>query len=354
MRVVRLLNACWNLFLLMLRTIQPVLVLCMLLLIGWALLSSQPWPFSIEAESEHVSLSLARTTETNWRIDNAHLCVRSNMPELALPAAGDTTACASGRWRAYDVSSLRDVVLTIPVVPAGSVYSAGLDVEPDAQLAMQVRGQGDALPALTVMHADIDTPIAIGQDAILKFPAPVAGTPSQRLLLPFAASGTIGKDVSWRESTLLQRGSVSLYTRSADAAGGRARVETTDLLPGDRVDLGDGAEGTAAAKGFVQYDRKPAGDAIASMRVVAFGASESLRIVRFGDQGYSFAPGVLARLSRHSAVSTWVVLIFSLLGVMAVYREGSDIGESEDQHKKNFRQRARDIWRRAMQPRHET
>lgn len=347
----------WNLVLLVLRNLQPVMVLAVVGLVAWALLARQTWPFSVAAESEHVTLHLAPDLETNWRIEGALLCVRSNMTDLGLlPIEDSSSPCKGSRWKAYDLSDVEEVTLRVPAMSSEDAddappendmgYAARLDVEPDGSLAILVTAEGKADTPLVLLLGDATAPLELGRDVILAFPKPEAGSPAGRLLLPFSGSGTIGKDVSWWEPTLLRRGSVSLYTRSAEAAGGRDLVATADLLPGDRLDVGlHPGTGGVVTKGFVHFDLWPEPEEPPAMTVVAFGEAESIQIVRFGDQGYSFSPALLARLTRHSAVSTWAVLVLSLLGFMAIYREGSEIGSGDF-----LKQRRRFVkrWRRFL------
>lgn len=336
----------WNLFLLTIRRLQPLLVIAMAGLVAWALLSREPWPYSIDAESEHVTLNLSQEAETNWRIDAARLCVRSNLEPLEIPAVTGSSPCPSRRWRAYDLSAIAEPALRIPSAPdAAGHYTARIDVNVDGSLSVQLEPDQKATGLL--LFTDAQGPLALGNEVLLHFPAPPEDGLPRRLLLPFAGSGTLGKDVSWREPTLLRSGVITLYTRSDEAAGGRELVATTELMAGDRIDLsqGDAAAGQLA-KGFVHFDLLPAPEAPSLLRVVAFGEADSVRIVRFGEQGFSFSPGPLARLARHSAISTWAVLLFSLLGLMAVYKEGSEIGEgSIGETRGELKNRWRRLWK---------
>jgi hypothetical protein len=330
--LLHLLADAWSLVLLTLRALQPLMVVALLGLLAWALLSRQPWPFSIEAKSEHVTLLPARELETNWRIDGALLCVRSTdaaVVAAALPGLDGDSPCPGRRWRAFDLRGMEEVALRLPAMPgAAPGYAVRLDVERDGSLAMQVSGEGDGMAPLAVLAGGEAAPLEIGQAAILRFPVPREHESPGRLLLPFAGAGAIGKDVSWREPTLLRSGTVSLYTRSEEAAGGRELVTTTELLPGDRVDLGqrDG-RGGSVTKGFVHFDLAPGRGEPAAMTVVALGEADAVRIVRFGDQGYSFSPGLFAELTRHRAVATWAVLIVSVLGFIAIVRDEPGLGE---------------------------
>lgn len=322
-----LLKELWNLFLLLMRGLQPLLVIAMVILVAWALLSRQPWPFSISADTEHVTLNLAGDVETNWRVDGALLCVRAATAELPLPPAAAPGPCPGRRWRGFDLREISEVALRLPAVPGATQgYTARLDVDGDGGLAVQL--DAGETPAPAQLYAEGGSPLALHGDLLLVFPPPGSGQPLGRVLLPFSGTGSIGRDVAWHEPTLLRGGSVAVYTRSDEAAGGRDLVASTDLLPGDRVDLSQGQPvGNPVAKGFVHYDLLPEPDGPPIMRVVAFGEADSVRIVRYGDQGYGLSPGLVARLTRHSAVATWAVLLLSLLGLMAVYREASEIGE---------------------------
>ncbi|MCB1684158.1 MAG: hypothetical protein R3E82_18655 [Pseudomonadales bacterium] len=339
----------WNLFLLTIRRLQPLLVITMAGLVAWAMLSREPWPYSIDAESEHVTLSLSQDTETNWRIDAAQLCVRSALEPFDLPQVSGSTPCPSRRWRAHDLAGIAEAVLRIPSATDDvGHYTVRIDVNVDGSLSVQFEPDQSATGLL--LFADNLGPLPLGKEVLLHFPVPAEGSPPSRLLLPFVGAGTLGKDVSWREPTLLRSGVITLYTRSDEAAGGRELVATTELIAGDRIDLsqGDAAAGQLA-KGFVHFDLDATLDDPPVMRVVAFGEADSVRIVRFGEQGFSFSPGPLARLSRHSAISTWAVLLFSLLGLMAVYKEGSEIGEgSFAEGRSELRIRWRRLWRRSI------
>jgi len=324
-----ILSELWNILLLLARKLQPLLILSMLGLIAWALLATQPWPFAIEAETEHVTLFVARDVETNWRVDGAELCVRSTVAALPLPPLQGDAACPGRRWRAHALAGMREMTLRLPALPQSApAYRVRLDVEGDGALLVQIATDDDSGEPLALLPPDVQSALPLGNQVILRFPAAIADAPLGRVLLPFTGDGSIGKDVSWRESTLLRRGSIQLYTRSEEAAGGRTLVAATDLLPGDRVDLSQGGpRGRKVAKGFVHFDLVHAPQEPPVLRVVAFGEADSIHIVRFGEQGYNFSPGLFVRLTHHSAVATWVVLLFSILGLMAVYREASEIGE---------------------------
>lgn len=341
--LLQLVGDLWNLILLALRCALPLLVVTLIALLAWALLSRQPWPFSVDAQSEHVTLLLAPELETNWRVDGALLCVRSGVePGLltdAVPVLADESPCPGRRWRPFDLRNLTEATLRLPAMPnSNAAYAVRMDVERSGGLAVQIDGEGEGFEPLQLLPDSAAHPLNIGHAVLLHFPPPDSGATARPLLLPFAGTGSVGKDVSWSEPALLRGGTVSIYTRSDEAAGGRDLVTTTQLLPGDRIDLGQqSGPGAAVTKGFVHFDLSPAPTAPPAMTVVALGEAESVQIVRFGDQGYSFSPGLLARLTRHSAVSTWAVLIVSLLGLMSIYKDGAELGQG------SFRERRRKL-----------
>lgn len=335
-------GALWNVFLVMTRSLQPLLVVAMVCMLGWALASRQPWPFSISAESEHATLTLFQNVETNWRIGGSLICIRSSIKAISLPLVATDSPCPGRRWQAYNLNAQSEAVLRIPASSdGGGSYTVRIDVNPDGSLSLQLEPSEDASGLL--LFSDSGSSLVVGTSVLLHFPPPVKGRAASRILLPFTGTGTIGKDVSWREATLLRNGVVSIYTRSEEAAGGRELIATAELMPGDRVNLNQhGASTDAVAKGFIHFDLTAEAENPPSMRVVAFGESDAVQIVRFGEQTFSFSPGILARLTRHSAITTWGVLIFSLLGMMAVYKGGSELGEGS---LRESRTKLRSKWR---------
>ncbi|MEQ8859934.1 MAG: hypothetical protein RIC56_14925 [Pseudomonadales bacterium] len=347
--VLLLLRSAWSLFLLFTRSLQPILVVAVVALVAWALLSRQPWPYAIEAATEHVALTLAGDAETRWRIDGALLCAGRTDEERMLPVVADDPPCPGRRWSAYDLRGIEEVTLLLPAaVPGEPGYSVRIDVERGGALALALEPPGGDVAAQLFAGAGADG-LRLAGPLLLRFPAPVEPQPARRILLPFAGAGSIGRDVVWHDPSLLRGGSVSVFTHSDEAAGGRDLVATTALLPGDRIDLAQSGEGQSMSKGFVHYDLEAEPEKPPALTVVAFGESDAIRIVRFGDQGYSFSPGYVARLSRHSAVATWAVLLITVLGFMAVYREGSEVGGegSFRERRQHLAEHWRRVWRGA-------
>jgi hypothetical protein len=333
----------WNLLLLLARSLLPALTLGMVVLFAWALLFPQPWPFSMTAESEHATLVLDPRVETQWRVDGAVLCVRSDTDPLPLPLLAEAAPCAGRRWHGYDSTDLRELTLRLPAAPdkassetetetetetTSNGATVHLDTESTGSLSVRIVSGSRAGGTPVLLLPDARTPIPVGREVILHFRHPGKSAPPGRLLLPFSGTGSIGRDVSWSQPALLRKGQIAFYTASQQAVGGRDLVASTTLLPGDRVDLGERARsGGAVAKGFVHFDLTAEHESPPVMRVVAFGAAESVRILRFGEQGFDFSPGLVARISRHSAVATWAVLLLSLLGLMSVYQSCATLGQ---------------------------
>lgn len=318
----------WSLSLAGLYWLRPLLVIAMISLILFALFSPKPFSFSVNAKTEHVTLMFARDQQILWRIAGAQLCTRADSEPPPYSALDSTISpCPGRRWKSYNLgnptSTAHELALRLPV--SGSIVR--LDTAEDGALLVQINSQGDDVSQLSLVTTELHDPHLIGTEAILRFPPPDEGSPPSRMVLPFSGAASIGKDVSWRESTLLRQGSIQLYTHSDEAVGGRALVASTELLPGDRIDLNHGANAhSEITKGFIHYDLQPELTEPAAMSVVAFGKAKAIKIIRFGDAGYAFSPGLIARLMHHSAVTTWAVAIFSLLTLMAIYSEASGIG----------------------------
>lgn len=317
----------WRLALAGLHWLRPFLVIATISLILFALFSPKPWSFSIVAETEHVTLSLAPDQKTLWRIGGSQLCIRADNEAPPYPALDpDTSPCPGRRWKSYNLGSLTNTTHEVALRLPASGSTVRMDSAADGALLVQISSQETGIDQLSLIAIDSSEPHPIGTAAILRFPRPKDDTSLDRLVFPFSGSGNIGKDVSWRESTLLRQGSIKLYTHSEETVGGRASVASTELLPGDRIDLNHGVrDRPEITKGFIHYDLLPDLTAPRAMTVVAFGKARAIRIIRFGDQGYTFSPSLIARLMHHSAVTTWAVAIFSLLTLMAIYSEASGI-----------------------------
>tara|TARA_R110000823_G_C15944668_1_gene500791 strand:- start:2177 stop:3253 length:1077 start_codon:yes stop_codon:yes gene_type:complete len=350
-RAVRgLCSGAWSLSLAGLHWLRPFLVIAMVSLILFALFSPKPFSFSIKAETEHVTLMLSPDQQVLWRIAGAQLCIRAGIEPLPYPVLDSASSpCSGRRWESYNLGNLNDTTheLALRFPMSGSIVR--LDTAEDGALLVHINSSGEEPDQLSLITAGSNDPDLIGFEAILRFPRPGEDSPPGRMVLPFSGSGSIGKDVSWRESTLLRKGSIELYTHSDEAVGGRALVASTELMPGDRIDLNHEAnDRSEVTKGFIHYDLLPELTEPVAMTVVAFGTAKAIRIIRFGDAGYTFSPGLIARLMHHSAVTTWAVAIFSLLTLMAIYSETSGIcheASSWRQRRVELRRHWQQFWR---------
>lgn len=314
--------------LLLLRASQPFILLATLALVAYSLFSSQPWPYALHAQAGQISLSPVAAGQTRWSLEGATVCLRRAAAiEHSVPMTYSSDACSSARWVELDLSGFDDPMLQFEGVGRAGQAEVRFDLRLEGGLALSVRSADGGLSLVSASGQGA----ALGQEMIALFPAvgeAEAAWASERVF-PFAGSVRIGNDARTGTSGLLRAGDLSIYTRSDDSISGRGLVDSVALLPGDRVELSTVAGAVSRpSRGFIHVDLlQPLPEqAAAGLSLVAFGHAEDVRIVRFGEQTQAFQPSLWARLSRNAVLGSWVAALLAVLGLMAVYREGSEIG----------------------------
>lgn len=314
--------------LLLLRASQPFILLATLALVAYSLFSSQPWPYALHAQAGQISLSPAASGQTRWSLEGAAVCLRRTAAiGHSLPMTYSSGACSSERWVELDLSGIDDPMLQFEGVGREGQAEVRFDLRPEGGVALSVRAADGGLSLVSASGQGA----ALGEEMIALFPAvggAEAAWASQRVF-PFTGSVRVGNDARTGTSGLLRAGDLSIYTRSDDSISGRGLVDSVALLPGDRVELSSAAGAVSRpSRGFVHVDLlQPQPDqAPAGLSLVAFGHAEDVRIVRFGEQTQAFQPSLWARLNRNAVLGSWVAALLAVLGLMAVYREGSEIG----------------------------
>jgi hypothetical protein len=306
------------------RVLPGVLLFFIALLAALALLSpGRPWPLSIEASTEQLRIDLDGGGDTLWRVQGATICALVGTEDLGVLEEADGARICPGRWRAYSIPSGEWALRLMPpssTVPAASVH---MTIEPDGIVVMAIRrpvstSRAEASNGIW-LESPGGSPLALGREVILAWP-PASAAPA-RLVLPFSGEITIGRDVQWSNDAMLRAGKVRVFAQAEQEAGGRGEVSSTDLLLGDQVVLRPVGSG-ARPKGFIHADIGLP-DSARVLSVVAFGGTDMLRIVRFGDPGYGFEPGWWARTTRHPAISVWLLVLVGALTLLAAYREAS-------------------------------
>lgn len=263
------------------------------------------WTFAIEAATEIVEVELPPKAETRWRIDGATLCTRSKSPPN-LPdryrVGPEASPCGSRAWSGWRVSAPEQVLR----MNGGATVTA--QIQPEGGFAMSLRRADEAsLGSFSVVglidEIDMSAPVNLIWTAI----------PSQSITLPFSGTTTLGRAVSWSADRMLQDGSVVVYTAD-ESADKRAMVDEADLMLGDQVRIGEPKPVKHWPKGFIR-----ATEGAATMQVIAFGRANSLHIVRFGESGYEFKPGLVRKLAADRAIAFWgsvlVAYITLILGL---------------------------------------
>jgi hypothetical protein len=79
---------------------------------------------------------------------------------------------------------------------------------------------------------------------------------------------------------------------------------------GDQVRLAGLEKDEVWPKGFMRVGES------GLLEVVAFGRADSLTIDRYGDSGYDFRPGFLARLASDPMIAFWGSMLFAYMTVI--------------------------------------
>lgn len=261
--------------------------------------SPVPWEFSLEVDTEVAELRLQPDMETRWLIDGAVVCSRTRLqlPEIyRLPSGG---LCGSRAWAGWRITQPEQVLL----LRGGAAVVMEFV---DGRLAASLRSETEESLG-TVSVTGVLEGVELGSAINLIWPLdalPVAG-------FPFTGATTIGRAVSWSDPRMLRGGRVAVY--SADqSADQRTLVDEAELMLGDQVQLGDESS-DIWPKGFVRFtDREDQGP----LQVVAFGRADSLKISRYGDNGYDFRPDYLSKLATDPGVAFWGSLLVGFIGLV--------------------------------------
>lgn len=298
----------------------------LLLILARAVLP-EAWEFSVEIDTQVVEISLRPDSDTQWRIDGAVICARAALP---LPDAArirvNPNPCGSRAWQAWRLAAPEQVLR----LNGGTTVS--LQTLPGRGYAMSLRAaDGATLGAFSVVGV-IDE-VAIG-DALNLIWEKDAIEPRT---YPFSGTTVLGRAVAWSDTRLLESGKVAVFTGD-ESADKRTLLDEAELMLGDQVSLGMPAEGQAWPKGFVRV-----AEPVDQLQVVAFGRADSLRIERFGNSGYDFRPGLLAKLSADPVIAFWgsllaayMTLILSLQPFMSDRRKSTIITGTRRQRLYNW------------------
>lgn len=306
-----------------LRLVQPWMLLAAVGFIVYAFVYQAPWPYALSAESGVVTLVPDGNAPTHWDVSGATICVRGPTDPLReQPTKG---ACPGSRWTSLATADEQERILTLRPSMAPARTQVRLESRPEGGVNLHLRSP----PGGMVLESAQAAPSSMPPEALIMFPATMANEWPRELTFPFSGGIVIGDDARTGSSAMLREGSLTIYTRADDSISGRGLVDSVPLLPGDRLEISmkaTSAEGYS--KGFVQavLAAPSSGQQMPGLRAMAFGHVEDVQIVRFGEQSQAFRPGLWTRLSRHSVVGTWLAALLGMLGLMAVFRDASEIG----------------------------
>ncbi len=269
----------------------------LLFLLSRLLLPDQ-WEFALAVETEVVSVELQPGMVTQWRVDGATLCTSGDVKLAENHALENPRAiCGGRRWSGWRLDQPEQVIS----VQGGSMARMELI---DGRLSLSLRTGGDSLGEIEAVGT-ID-PITLPGAVNLFWD--LTGQ-ADTLTFPFAGTTTLGRAVSWSEGMMLRRGSVAVFTAD-ESADRRTLVDEARFMLGDQVRLGQAGRQDIWPKGFIR-----AGES-GPLDVVAFGRADSLSIERYGDSGYDFRPGFLARLVSDPQIAFWGSLLIAYMTVV--------------------------------------
>ena len=322
-----------------------VLLLSIPLMLGFILFSAfcktYHWVFSAQATSDVLEVVTPADRENRWLINGAILCTRDDLP------TGDTNGAlkpytskrCDDSQKAYLAVTDQDLVLVLR-----GRLDALFEIQDDSTVHLYVRSvnqhPADGRGSPDKVQTTHEAPQQLRSGARLSFtngagdidldndrlrlniiiPASYerSGITHHGRLFPFSGVITVGRDVNWAGTSVLERGSIRVYTAD-ESPDKRRQVDETSLLLGDQLRLDPVVRGnqTLYPKGFARLNPGQR-----QLDVIAFGAADRIRIDRFGDVGYTFRPSTLSLLV-HDPLFLWITggyagIIASLTGIASV------------------------------------
>ncbi|MBK1730777.1 hypothetical protein [Thiococcus pfennigii] len=303
-------------------------IVAFILFAGGQLVLPTKWEFSVEVATQIVEIQLPRGTETRWQVDGAVLCARErlDLPDDSRVTSG-ANPCGSRTWQAWRFEEPEQVVRL------DGDLAVMLQTNPGGGFAISLRANhAGSVGTFSIVGLIEDA--ALGPAVNLVWPT----APVDTRIFPFYGATTLGRAVSWSGSHMLESGRVIVYTGD-ESADRRTKVDEAALMLGDQVRLGEPepepGHRQPGPKGFVRVT--PGGSL---MQVVAFGRADSLTIERYGESGYDFRPGPLARLSANPAIGFWGSLLAAYMTLIVSLHPF--VGKDHDAPP------PADLWRRVM------
>jgi len=276
--------------------IAALVVYLLFLLSRW--LAPGEWEFALEVETEVAAIEFRGEAVTQWRVDGAILCTAGS---VTLPddyrLENARTVCGGRRWSGWRVDQPEQVLS----ITGGS--TAMLESS-NGRLAVSLRTDAASLGEYAAVGAV--EPVALGDSLNLFWDTAGSGV---SLTFPFTGATTLGRAVNWSDPGLLRSGSVSVFTAD-ESADRRTQVDDAELMLGDQVRLAGNAEDDIWPKGFLRVGEE------GLIEAVAFGRADSLSIDRYGESGYDFRPGFLARVAGDPQIAFWGSMLVAYMTVL--------------------------------------
>lgn len=277
-----------------------VSLVVMLATVGYRALFQPDWVFSVQADTSVVQITTSENKETKWRVAGATICSRKQLEPSIEPLSPPDPESPCRSWWSYSFEDPEQTLVLYGVV------SVTLEIRDDGKLFISLREprgaavkggtETDKIPKARLSFTKSIPEVSLERENKLRVNLIFPPAEVDRIF-PFSGVTTIGRDVNWSGTSLLTKGKIGVYTADS-SADKRYRVDETEVLIGDQVRLDN-------AKGFARLSRGSL-----YFNVVAFGAGDSVRIERFGDQGYDVRPRWLSRLT-HDPLLLWIVPILA-------------------------------------------
>lgn len=312
----------------------PIFILFFLLLVVVATLGRQEWPFALRAQTRYVELHLPSQHETIWRLGRATVCVRdsalANRGLLDSVEARLAEAVCGKGWsgfRARDPETA--VLLGNGKQEANGWVTARAVIAGGQLLTIELNRSERTEPTLHLLEPQ-GRRLPISKKVLLVWDTSQRSEP---LVLPFTASARIGQDVNFARTELTESGTLDIFSPSDQILGGRALVQSFELTPGDRIEIGS-REHRVFSRGFFRFDPRNESSQRATFEIVAYGPTEQVRVHRLGDKGLAFQPSLWSRLLHNNGIVIGSLVIFGLLSLLAGLAEALQLAKREDRRER--------------------
>lgn len=273
--------------------------------------------YHADLQTSIVTFTSVQSDQNQWLLPDMSYC-EIDLEAMLFSEAGGTTSCVDGEPQILRSLFEEPVFKLNPDVQSIIQWSLrdGLRMElkaPEGQsVGMIVSASGEGQKVL-------------GERVVLTR-EPAGDEPSNTLTLTFEGHSTFGTDARLGTTAMLRSGSISAYEESSFWLWNERYLAGENTLSlGDTLRFVDNHDNDAVVKGFMRISPNEEGIE-QGINVIAYsnveGAqgtrdSTSIKIFRFGSDGYVFSPTLWARLEN----APDIIFIVSILGLLLALAE---------------------------------